>query len=82
MQRVVSAALFASLLAFVDANQAIADEQCVNVKVEMTPTSSLQMVAWLEKTDGTFVDTLYITAKTGLYGLGNRPGRMDFNSGP
>ena len=40
------------------------------------------MVAWIEKADGTFVTTLYITAKTGLYGLGNRPGRFDFNSGP
>lgn len=82
MHRSVRAALLMPLLAVADAGQAIADEQCVNVKVEMTPTSSLQMVAWLEKTDGTFVDTLYITAKTGLYGLGNRPGRFDFNSGP
>jgi hypothetical protein len=59
-----------------------ADEQCVNVKVELTPAHSLQLVAWLEQADGTFVDTLYITAKTGLYGMGNRPGRFDFNSGP
>ena len=82
MHRLVRAALLTPLLAVADAGQAIADEQCVNVKVEMTPTSSLQMVAWLEKADGTFVDTLYITAKTGIYGLGNRPGRFDFNSGP
>jgi hypothetical protein len=82
MHRVARAALLTPLLAIADAGQAAADEQCVNVKVEMTPTSSLQMVAWLEKADGTFVDTLYITAKTGLYGMGNRPGRFDFNSGP
>jgi hypothetical protein len=82
MHRVVRTALLTPLLAIADAGQAVADEQCVNVKLEMTPTSSLQMVAWLEKADGTFVDTLYITAKTGIYGMGNRPGRFDFNSGP
>jgi hypothetical protein len=40
------------------------------------------MVMWIEKPDGTFVDTIFITAKTGLYGLGNRPGIQAFNSGP
>jgi hypothetical protein len=39
-----------------------------------------QIVAWLETADGTFVDTIYITHATGTYGLGNRPGRFDFNS--
>src|SRR5690242_2194125 len=47
-----------------------------------------QIVIWLEKpavfpsTVGEFVDTIYITQQTGRYGIGNRPGRMDFNSGP
>ncbi|HEY4240237.1 MAG TPA: fibronectin type III domain-containing protein [Kofleriaceae bacterium] len=41
-----------------------------------------QIVVWLEKPDGTYVDTLFITQKTGRYGMGNRPGRFDFNSGP
>jgi len=41
-----------------------------------------QIVAWVEKTDGTFVDTVYITQQTGRFGLGNRPGRWDFESGP
>jgi hypothetical protein len=75
MHRLARAALLAPLLAVADVDQAIADEQCVKVKIEMTPTSSLQMVAWLEKADGTFVETLYITAKTGLYGMGNRLSR-------
>ncbi|HEY4182113.1 MAG TPA: CFI-box-CTERM domain-containing protein [Kofleriaceae bacterium] len=39
-----------------------------------------QVVVWVEKADGTYVDTLYITQQTGTYGLGNRPGRFDFNS--
>jgi hypothetical protein len=59
-----------------------ADEQCVNVAMQFTPTDALQIVAWVEDTSGTYVDTIYMTAKTGVYGLGNRPGRWDFNSGP
>jgi hypothetical protein len=54
--------------------------ECVDVN--FTPADQLQIVAWVEKADGTFVDTIYITQKTGFYGLGNRPGRYDFNSGP
>ncbi len=54
---------------------------CANVDVDFVPTDQLQIVAWLEKPDGTFVDTIYITNKTGRYGLGNRPGRADFNTG-
>jgi hypothetical protein len=41
-----------------------------------------QIVAWLEDTNGTFVSTVFITQETGTFGLGNRPGRADFNSGP
>lgn len=41
-----------------------------------------QIVAWIEDTSGNYVDTIFITQQTGTYGLGNRPGRVDFNSGP
>ena len=48
-----------------------------------------QIVAWLERADGAVFDddhqrvkTMYITNQTGRFGLGNRPGRFDFNSGP
>jgi hypothetical protein len=54
---------------------------CVEISVDFTPSPALQLVAWLEKPDGTYVDTIYITQKTGRYGLGNRPGRADFNTG-
>ncbi len=54
---------------------------CVEVSVDFTPTDALQIVAWIEQPDGTFRDTIYMTQKTGLYGLGNRPGRSDFNTG-
>ncbi|MEO7092227.1 MAG: hypothetical protein ABI175_03180, partial [Polyangiales bacterium] len=42
----------------------------------------LSIVAWLETPAGEFVETVFITQEVGTYGLGNRPGRFDFNSGP
>jgi len=57
------------------------DGVCIEISVDFTPTDALQIVAWLERPDGTYVDTLYITSKVGRYGLGNRPGRSDFNTG-
>ena len=59
-----------------------ADPSCRVVEMEMTPSEGLQIVAWLEDTDGNYVETVYITRTTGTYGLGNRPGIMEFNSGP
>jgi len=47
-----------------------------------SPAIEPQIVAWLEKPSGEFVQTIFITQQTGRYGLGNRPGRFDFNSGP
>ena len=41
-----------------------------------------QIVIWVEDAEGNYIDTVFITQKTGTYGLGNRPGRMDFNSAP
>ncbi len=41
-----------------------------------------QIVAWIEDRSGVYVDTVFITQETGTYGLGNRPGRFDLNSGP
>nr|HEX4315930.1 fibronectin type III domain-containing protein [Kofleriaceae bacterium] len=58
---------------------------CHVVKVDFTPQSNQfepQIVAWIEDSAGTFVTTAFITQQTGRYGLGNRPGRYDFNSGP
>ena len=47
-----------------------------------SPEIDPQIVAWLEKPSGEFVQTIFITQQTGRFGLGNRPGRFDFNSGP
>ena len=49
---------------------------------DLTLRMPLSVVAWLETPSGQFVDTIYITQQVGTYGLGNRPGRFDFNSGP
>ena len=57
------------------------DGVCVEVGVDFTPTDALQIVAWVEDQAGNFIDTIYITQKTGRFGLGNRPGRSDFNTG-
>lgn len=56
------------------------ENTCRVVDFEMTPSDGLQMVIWIEDDDGNFVDTAFITRLTGTYGLGNRPGRMDFNT--
>lgn len=53
---------------------------CVDLGVQLLPTDQLQIVGWIEDSQGHYVDTIYMTAKTGRYGLGNRPGRFDFNS--
>src|ERR1700712_5968467 len=46
------------------------------------PQIDPQIVAWVETPTGEFVSTVFITQQTGHYGIGNRPGRFDFNSGP
>ncbi|MBV8755771.1 MAG: hypothetical protein JO257_00760 [Deltaproteobacteria bacterium] len=53
---------------------------CVDLGVQFLPSDQLQIVGWIEDAQGHYVDTVYMTAKTGRYGLGNRPGRFDFNS--
>lgn len=59
-----------------------ADEaSCRLVQIEMTPGDAMQIVVWIEDAAGNYVDTAFITQLTGTYGLGNRPGMMEFNSG-
>ena len=55
---------------------------CHVIELEFLPTDRLQIVAWITDTNGVYVDTVFITQQTGTFGLGNRPGRFDFNSGP
>jgi len=84
------ALLFAAALAV--APRADAAPSCRTLALDFLPAESpnpdallrmpLQIVAWLETPDGTYVDTVFITQAVGTYGLGNRPGQFDFNSGP
>jgi hypothetical protein len=53
---------------------------CRVLELSFTPSDDLQIVVWVEDAAGNYVDTLYMTRKTATYGLGNRPGIMEFNS--
>jgi len=57
-----------------------AADACRTAEIAFTPSADLQIVVWLEDAQGNFIDTLFITQATGIYGLGNRPGIMEFNS--
>ncbi len=59
-----------------------ADAECRVVEADFVPAAELQIVAWIEDTAGTYVDTAFITQATGLRGIGNRPGVMGIKSGP
>jgi len=75
--------LFPAVLLLVPAIASADDRRCLGVT--FTPSPDLQIVAWIEQgTPGasTYLDTIYITQQTGTFGLGNRPGRFDFNTGP
>lgn len=71
-----------ALLLAAPATAAAQEGECRILQVDMLPAPDLQIVAWLEDSAGNYVDTLYITRMTGSYGLGNRPGMMEFNTGP
>jgi len=80
--RLLSLALFAGLAGVAAPASVHAAEQCRVIDVDLQPTDQLQMVAWLEDAQGNYVETMFITDAVGRRGLGNRPGRSDFNSGP
>ncbi|MBZ0235083.1 MAG: fibronectin type III domain-containing protein [Deltaproteobacteria bacterium] len=77
MRAVALAALVA-----LQAGDAHAQSECRVVQTTFKPAERLQLVVWLEDAAGNFVDTLFVTDAVGRRGLGNRPGRFDFNSGP
>jgi hypothetical protein len=63
------------------ATPARADTECHTVAVDFVPAAGLQIVAWIEDANGNYVDTAFITAATGIHGLGNRVGELELNSG-
>jgi hypothetical protein len=51
------------------------------IDIELTPTARAQIAVWIERADGTFMDTLALTQATAYRGIGNRPGATQMNSG-
>jgi hypothetical protein len=51
------------------------------IEIEYTPTRRAQIAVWLASPDGTYLRTLSLTQSVALYGIGNRPGALQMNSG-
>ena len=51
------------------------------VEFRFKPTARAQIALWVERPDGSFVDTLRLTESVSLRGIGNRPGALQMNSG-
>lgn len=45
------------------------------------PTERAQIAIWIERADGTYVQTIRLTDATARRGIGNRPGALQMNSG-
>ncbi|HEU0035101.1 MAG TPA: CFI-box-CTERM domain-containing protein [Kofleriaceae bacterium] len=87
MARRCREALLVGVLVVCGADRADAAGNCTSVDVDFMPAANgnkfaPQIVAWVEDTTGNYVETVFITQSTGTFGIGNRPGRFDFNSGP
>jgi len=51
------------------------------LRLEFAATARAQIAIWIERADGTFVDTLRLTQSVSYRGIGNRPGATLMNSG-
>jgi hypothetical protein len=51
------------------------------IEFEFMPTGRAQIALWVEREDGTFVDTIRLTQAVSYRGIGNRPGASLMNSG-
>jgi hypothetical protein len=80
-RRLLAAALLAAA-ATMPASRASAANECRVVETTFKPADKLQIVVWLEDPAGNFISTVFVTDAVGRRGIGNRPGRFDFNSGP
>lgn len=80
-RRLLAAALLAAATTL-PTPRADAANECRVVEATFKPADKLQVVVWLEDPQGNFISTVYVTDAVGRRGIGNRPGRFDFNSGP
>ncbi|GAB4206271.1 MAG: hypothetical protein OHK0013_22770 [Sandaracinaceae bacterium] len=51
------------------------------LEIDYTPTRRAQIAVWITAEDGTYLRTLSLTQSVSLYGIGNRPGALQMNSG-
>jgi hypothetical protein len=51
------------------------------LELGFTPTKRAQIAVWIEREDGTFLDTIALTQAVAYRGIGNRPGALQMNSG-
>lgn len=79
MSRLRVGAVCALLLCL--APTAHADDPSRIVEFSFTPTRRPQVALWVERADGTFVATVRLTQAVAYYGIGNRPGALQMNSG-
>lgn len=83
------AALVIAVLARVSATAHADEVACRRTDVTFTPAPitgprlplKSQMVVWIETATGEYKHTVFITDAVGRFGIGNRPGQFDFNSG-
>ncbi len=73
------AARLAVLLTLAFASPAAA--QARRVEVRFTPTARAQLAVWIESADESRFATLRLTQSVAYYGIGNRPGALQMNSG-
>jgi hypothetical protein len=57
------------------------DEFSRVIEVELHPVRRAQIAVWIERADGTYMQTIGITQAVAYYGIGNRPGASQMNSG-
>lgn len=51
------------------------------IEFRFTPTSRMQMALWIQSADGSRFTTVRLTESVSFYGIGNRPGALQMNSG-
>ncbi|MFW6050614.1 MAG: CFI-box-CTERM domain-containing protein [Myxococcota bacterium] len=75
--------LTASLLAVLQAASAgaQAEDAARRVELRFTPADRAQIAVWIERPDGTFVQTIALTESVAFRGIGNRPGAIHMNTG-
>lgn len=78
MRRLVIASFGALVVALLAPSLASAQRV---LAIEYTPTRRAQIAVWITQEDGTFLETLSLTQSVSYFGIGNRPGALQMNSG-